>query len=279
MSRAKPVLRAIKLLSLIERNPNGLRVKDMAELRANPRAIYRDLQILETLPVQLYTDRNGRESVWKIDPDYRNRLAIPFTLSELLSLYFAQDSIRPLDGTVLYDSLLSLFDKVRAHLPKPLFRQMVDLRGSFLSGIPAQKDYGVYREFIKVIQDAIESRKTLQLLYHPLNQTPGERKVNPYAVHLHNGTLYVIGYCHTRKDVRSFVVDRMQRIKMTEDFFPAPLGFFLKSYLRHSFGMYREEMVRVEVRFHKSLTRYLLERRWHPSQKKKVQRRLAGACL
>jgi predicted DNA-binding transcriptional regulator YafY len=190
MSRATPVLRAIKLLSLIERNPNGLRVKDMAEqLRSNPRAIYRDLQILETLPVQLYTDRNGRESLWKIDPDYRNRLAIPFNLSELLSLYFAQDSIRPLDGTVLYDSLVSLFDKVRAHLPKPLFRQMVDLRGSFLSGIPAQKDYGVYREFIKIIQDAIESRKTLQLLYHPLNQTPSERKVNPYAVHLQKGDL------------------------------------------------------------------------------------------
>ena len=270
MSRAKPVLRAIKLLSLIERNPNGLRVKDMADqLRANPRAIYRDLQILETLPVQLYTDRNGKESVWKIDPDYRNRLAIPFTLSELLSLYFAQDSIRPLDGTVLYDSLVSLFDKVSAHLPKPLFRQMVDLRGSFLSGIPGQKDYGTYREFIKVIQEGIEGRKILQLLYRPLNKEPAERKVNPYAVHLHNGTLYLIGYCHTRKDIRSFVVDRMQKIKVTEETFLAPLGFSLENYLRHSFGMFREELVRVKVRFHKSLTHYLLERRWHPSQKNK----------
>jgi predicted DNA-binding transcriptional regulator YafY len=270
MSRTKPVLRSIKVLSLIERNPAGLRVRDIAEqLRAAPRAVYRDLQVLEELHVPLYTDKNGRESVWKIDPDYRNRLAIPFTLSELLSLYFAQDSIRPLDGTVLYDSLVSLFDKVRAHLPKPLFRQMLALRGSFLSGIPAQKDYGVYREFIKIIQDAIESRKTLQLLYHPLNQTPSERKVNPYAVHLQNGTLYVIGHCHMRKDVRSFVVDRMQKIKLTDESFPAPLGFSLESYLRHSFGMFREELVRVKVRFHKSLTRYLLERRWHPSQKNK----------
>ncbi|TLY36133.1 MAG: WYL domain-containing protein [Nitrospirae bacterium] len=33
--------------------------------------------------------------------------------------------------------------------------------------------------------------------------------------------------------------------------------------------MYREEMVRVKVRFHKSLARYLLERHWHPSQKNK----------
>ena len=270
MSRDKPILRAIKLLSLIERNANGLRVADMAEqLGASPRAIYRDLEVLEKLPVQLYTDKNGKESYWKIDPDFRNRLSIPFTLSELLSLYFAQDSIRPLDGTVLYDSLVSLFDKVKAHLPKPLFRQMVDLRGSFLSGIPAQKDYGVYREFIQVIQDAIESRKTLQLLYHPLNQTPGERKVDPYAVHLQNGTLYVIGYCHMRKDVRSFVVDRVQKIKLTDESFPAPLGFSLAGYLRHSFGMFREELVRVRVRFHKSLTRYLLERRWHPSQKNK----------
>ncbi len=173
MSRDKPVLRAIKLLSLIENNSNGLRVQDMAaQLGAPSRAIYRDLEVLEVLRVPLYTDKNGRESFWKIDPDYRNKLAIPFSLSELLSLYFAQDAIRPLDGTVLHDSLLSLFDKVRATLPKPLFRQMLELRGSFLSGIPAQKDYGTYREFIKVIEECIEGRKTLQLLYRPLNRNP-----------------------------------------------------------------------------------------------------------
>lgn len=242
----------------------------MAEqLRAAPRAVYRDLQVLEELRIPIYPDRNGRESFWKIDPDYRNRLSIPFTLTELLSLYFAQDSIRPLDGTVLYDSLDSLFDKIRANVPKPLFKQMVGLRGGFLSGIPAQKDYGTYREFIKIIQDSIQERKTLQLLYHPRDQTPSERKVNPYAVHLHNGTLYLIGYCHIRKDIRSFVVDRMQKVKLTEQSFPAPVGFSLESYMRHSFGLFREELVRVKVRIHKSLTRYLLERRWHPSQKNK----------
>jgi len=242
----------------------------MAEqLRANPRAVYRDLQILEELPVHLYPDKNGKESFWKLDPEYRNRLSIPFSLSELLSLYLAQDSIRPLEGTVLFDPLDSLFDKVRASIPKALFRQMVDLHGSFLSGIPAQKDYRVYREFIKLIQDAVQQRKVLQLLYSPLNKPPAERKVNPYAVHLHNGTLYLIGYCHIRKDIRFFVVDRMQKIKMTEESFTMPPGFSLESYLRHSFGMMREDLARVRVRFHKSLTRYLLERRWHPSQKNK----------
>jgi len=68
----------------------------MAEqLGANARAVYRDLQVLEELHVPLYPDKNGRESFWKVDPDYRNRLSIPFSLSELLSLYLAQDSIRP----------------------------------------------------------------------------------------------------------------------------------------------------------------------------------------
>jgi predicted DNA-binding transcriptional regulator YafY len=146
---------------------------------------------------------------------------------------------------------------------------MVDLRGSFLSGIPAQKDYRVYREFIKMIQEAIQERKTLHLLYHPLNQVPTERRVNPYAVRLHNGTLYLIGHCHMRKDIRFFVVDRMQKIKLTEDSFTMPPGFSLESYLRHSFGMMREDLVRVKVRFHKSMSRYLLERRWHPTQKNK----------
>jgi predicted DNA-binding transcriptional regulator YafY len=277
MSRDKPVLRAIKLLSLIEKNANGLRVANMAEqLGAHLRAVYRDLDVLEQLEVPLHTDKNGRESFWKIDPDYRSRLSIPFTLSELLSIYFAQDSIRPLDGTVLHDSLQSLFQKMWPILPKPLFRQMVDLRGSFLSGIPAQKDYRTYREFIKVIQEAIEERKVLQLLYHPRDQSPAERRVDPYAVHLHNGSLYVIGHCHLRKDIRTFVVDRMQKIKLTEDSFTMPPGFSLESYLRHSFGMFREDLVRVKARFHKSLTRYLLERRWHPSQKNK---KLKDGCL
>jgi len=263
-------MRAIKLLSLIEKNSHGLRVRDMADqLRETPRAIYRDLRILEELPVQLYTDKSGRESFWKIDPDYRNKLSVPFTLSEVLSLYLAQESIRPLEGTVLYDSLESLFDKLQASLPKAIFRQMVDRRGSFLSGIPAQKDYRTYRDFIKVIEEGIERRKTLQIRYRPLNQKPGERRLDPYAVHLHNGTLYLIGHCHMREDIRSFIVDRMQKIKLTEDSFTLPPGFSLAIYLRHSFGMFREDLVRVRARFHKSLTRYLLERRWHLSQKHK----------
>ncbi len=270
MSRDKPVLRAIKLLTLIERHPNGLRVTDMAQqLDAAPRAIYRDLEVLQKLPVPLYSDKNGKESYWKIDPDYRTKLSVPFTLSEVLSLYLAQDSIRSLDGTVFDDSLQSLFEKVWALLPKPLFKQMVGLRSSFVSGIPAQKNYGDFREFIKVIQEAIEGRKVLQLVYHPRDQLPAERKVNPYAVHLRNGSLYVIGHCHLRNDIRTFVVDRMQKIKLTEDSFTVPPGFSLQGYLRHSFGMFTEELVRVRVHFHKSLTRYLLERRWHPSQKNK----------
>ncbi len=42
MSRDKPVLRALRLLSLIEKNGSGLRVTDMAEqLGANARAVGR----------------------------------------------------------------------------------------------------------------------------------------------------------------------------------------------------------------------------------------------
>lgn len=270
MSRDKPVLRAIKLLSLIERHPNGLRVADMAEqLDAPLRAIYRDLDILQKLPVPLYTDRNGKESFWKVDPDFRNRLMVPFTLSELLAVYLAQDVLSPLDGTVLHDSLQSLFDKVRANIPKPMFRQMLGLRRAFLSGIPAQKEYRTYREFIQIIQDAIRERKTLCLQYEPRDQKPAERSVDPYAVHLRNGNFYMIGYCHMRKGIRTFLVDRMRRIKLTEETFAPPVDFSLSQYLRHSFGMFTEELVRVKVRFRKSLTRVILERRWHPSQKNK----------
>ncbi|HXG53720.1 MAG TPA: WYL domain-containing transcriptional regulator [candidate division Zixibacteria bacterium] len=270
MGRDRPVLRAIKLLSLIENNKGGLRVADMArQLDAHPRAIYRDLQVLERLPVPIYQDRSGREVYWKLDPDFRKTLSIPVTLSELLAVYLAQDALRPLEGTVLYESLQSLFDKVRAGIPRSLFRELVDLRGAFVSDLPAQKEYRTHREFVEIVNEAIRERRTLRLVYHPRDQEPGERRIDPYAVHLRNGTLYVIGYCHVRKDVRTFVVDRMRKITMTGERFPAPVGFSLANYLRHSFGIFREDIVRVKVRFHKSLSRYLQERRWHPSQRNK----------
>jgi predicted DNA-binding transcriptional regulator YafY len=79
----------------------------------------------------------------------------------------------------------------------------------------------------------------------------------------------MVGYCHMRKSIRTFLVDRTRKIKLTEETFAPPVGFSLEDYLRHSFGMFTEELVRLKVRFHKSLTRYLLERRWHPSQKNK----------
>jgi len=131
------------------------------------------------------------------------------------------------------------------------------------------RDKPVLRALKLLIQDAIQERKTLRLQYEARDQKPAKRNVDPYAIHLRNGNLYVIGYCHLRKDIRTFVVDRMQKIRLTEETFALPVRFSLESYLRHSFGRFTEELVRVKVRFHKSITHYLLERRWHASQKNK----------
>jgi predicted DNA-binding transcriptional regulator YafY len=164
----------------------------MAEqLGAPPRAVYRDLDVLQQLEVPLYTDKTAGRA-WKLDPDYRNRLSIAFTLSEVLSVYFAQipsGRWREPSSTILCSRSLKTSGRF---LPKPLFRQMANLRGSFLSGIPAQKDYGTYREFIKLIQEAHRRTKGWQVLYQPRDQSPAERRMS-LRVHLHNGSLYVIG--------------------------------------------------------------------------------------
>jgi hypothetical protein len=45
------------------------------QLGAPLRAVYRDLDILQQLEVPLFSDKDGRESYWKVDPDYRNTLS------------------------------------------------------------------------------------------------------------------------------------------------------------------------------------------------------------
>ncbi len=67
---------------------------------------------------------------------------------------------------------------------------------------------------------------------------PADHRVNPYAEHFHNGSLYLIGHCHMRKDIRTVVVDQIQKIKLSAEFFAMVPGFSLERYLRHSSRMF-----------------------------------------
>jgi predicted DNA-binding transcriptional regulator YafY len=90
---------------------------------------------------------------------------------------------------------------------------------------------------LKELEQAVADGYSVNILYHKSGEKPlSERLVDPYRMIYWNQKWYVIGYCHLRNDIRSFRVDRMESLMLTENTFNRPENFsardfFVKSLL------------------------------------------------
>lgn len=87
------------------------------EIDCHPRTVYRDLDALQAAGFPIYTEKVEGKSLWSLLDTVKHEIPIPFNLAELMALYFSSDMLRIFKGTVFYDSLESLFQKVRTNLP------------------------------------------------------------------------------------------------------------------------------------------------------------------
>jgi predicted DNA-binding transcriptional regulator YafY len=100
------------------------------------------------------------------------------------------------------------------------------------------------------------------------------RKVDPYIIWFYDGTIYVIGHCHLRREMRTFVLERINMLQVLDDCFKIPEQFSFDDYVRHSFKVMQDELHAVTVRISPSWSRYIGEKIWHQSQR--IQKLIDG---
>ncbi|MCR8848333.1 YafY family transcriptional regulator [Rossellomorea sp. SC111] len=89
--------------------------------------------------------------------------------------------------------------------------------------------------FLKELEQAVADRYSVNILYHKSGEEPlSERLVDPYRMIYWNNKWYVIGFCHLRNDIRSFRVDRMERLMVTETQFNGPENFSARDFFVNS---------------------------------------------
>ncbi len=83
-----------------------------------------------------------------------------------------------------------------------------------------------------LLKDAARSHTRCRILYlKPDDPKPEERDVDPYSIVYGSGKWYVIGYCHLRKAIRAFRVDRLLRASVLEFDFAVPEDFDPAAYV------------------------------------------------
>lgn len=187
-----------------------------------------------------------------------------------MSLWVYRDLIKAFQGTAFFDSLESLFKKVQVTLPPTTLAYLDRIKSTFSVDIKPYKEYGPYREIINQANQAALDCKSIEIAYTPL-RTDKEtiRKVDPYKIWFHDGSIYLIGHCHLRGEVRMFVVDRMKLVRLTEDHFEIPKNFDFEKYMRHRFKVMQGELYEVKILISPEWSRWVGEKIWHSSQRVK----------
>jgi predicted DNA-binding transcriptional regulator YafY len=269
--RGDQLARQWRILRHIEASRCGLSVIDLVEMEnVTRRTIYRDLQALQEAGFPLFSESVEGGSRWAFIDTYRFQVPEPFTLTELMALHLYSDFTKAFKGTFFYDSLESLFKKVRATLTPATVAFLEKAQASFAIGIKPYKDYGAYREIMNQLGQVIPNRHRVEFAYHALKaQKQTLRKVDPYRLWFFDGSIYLIGYCHLRKEVRTFVLDRINMLQVTGETFSMPQDFDLDAYTCNSFKVMKGELTKVVIRISPAWARWAGEKIWHDSQQAK----------
>jgi predicted DNA-binding transcriptional regulator YafY len=280
--RGDQLARQWRILRTIESSNQGVTVSRLAEAEGcHPRTIWRDLAAIQHAGFPLYSEKDGHQSRWAFVEGYRFHLPVPFTVTELMSLYFYRDILRIFKDTVFYEALDELFRKVKATLPPDSLTYLRRIEQTFHIGFKPFKDYSSFREIIQQINKAVLNGRVIEMRYYSLSsKRETTRKVDPFKMWFFNGTLYLIGWCHVHDEIRMFILDRVKLVHVTNERFIPPDDFDLDEYMRDAFSVIRTDPEKVVIRFDPSLERYLKENIWHPSQTfKKEKTGLSGRSL
>jgi predicted DNA-binding transcriptional regulator YafY len=183
---------------------------------------------------------------------YRNILALGFSPSEIIALRLTRQLLAPLEGTGLQESLQSALAKAEAGAPNLAEQTPRQLPAVFAFNVGSHKSYKAHQDTVATLIKATVKLHTVQMRYfsaarHHLTR----REVSPYRLWYTNGALYLIGYCHLRKDVRMFAVERIKSVTLTDHPFQIPLEFDIEDYVKDAIGIMRGQPIRVELRFNK----------------------------
>ncbi|MBR9980930.1 MAG: transcriptional regulator [Desulfatitalea sp.] len=268
MARGEQLSRQWRIIHALIASTQGKSATELAyTLACHSRTVYRDLEALQMAGFPLFTEQVDGKTHWSLLDAPKHQMPLPLDLTELMALYFSRNMLKMLDGTALFESLSSLFEKVKSTLPPAYIDYLETLSRSLAVGPRAHKPYRRFKETLDRVNTAVQEQRHVQMDYWSMHrQAMTHRRVAPYKLWFYDETFYMIGHCDQREDVRLFAVDRIDRLEVLESRFETPRDFDAQAFMRGSFGVFQGDPVRVSIHFTRAVAGYIREKIWHPTQ-------------
>jgi predicted DNA-binding transcriptional regulator YafY len=229
-----------------------VRAEDLAELfEVSKRTIYRDLMALDesgvpivAIPGQGYSLVEG----YFLPP-------LTFSSDEAIMLLLGADFVAQNFDAQYRSAAQSAGSKIVAVLPDSLRREVEYLEES-IRFISINAPFAP--ETLQMIRRAIIQRRTVRFLYHARDHdrqasATSLRDANPYALLHIGGSWLLIAYCHLRKNIRNFRLDRMEEVVVLDQTFQRPPDFKIER------GSQEDRTIVVKALFDHEIARWVRE--------------------
>lgn len=128
-----------------------------------------------------------------------------------------------------------------------------------------------YLQVIEKITLAWAEKYKVQLWYRSADESHvKEYLFCPYFIEAGGAgqAIYAIGHIEPDKQMRTFKVERIERIELLREIYAVPTDFDADQIFNQAWGIWftEKEPIEVELRFSKQVARRVLETRWHPSE-------------
>ena len=255
------------IIRLIEAR-HGITIEELAEESGvNRRTIHRDLNAIQEAGYPLISDwLNGSKS-YRFLTRFKDVPPINFTLQELMTLSFLRSQFDILAGTPFQHDMEVIFKKINSVLPPRYAAHMERIVRVSLPLLQGKRDYGKVAEPLLRIRDALLYQYRVTLAYVAQGKArPTSYQVDPYTLLFYKGGLYLLGYAHNRKALRTFAVERIRRVDVEKERFEIPAGFNPEEQFQSSFGIVKEATMPLRLRFSAAIAQTVKDRIWHHSQ-------------
>jgi predicted DNA-binding transcriptional regulator YafY len=222
-----PTTRLLTVLELLQsyKEMSGPEIAERLEI--DVRTVRRYITMLQDMGIPVEAER-GPYGAYQLRPGHRLP-PLMFTDAEAVALTLGLLAIREFHFPVDVAAVEGALAKTERVLPENLLGQARGLQETISFNV-VPPPIVLQNGFILTLSNAVQQHQRVHLSYRAWNGEESERDFDPYGIVFNEGYWYTAGFCHLRRDLRTFRIDRIGTLEPREHSFERPLDFDV---LRH----------------------------------------------
>jgi len=226
-----PIMRALTVLEVLQARDHVTGAELAQRLEVDLRTVQRYILRLKDLNIPVESSR-GVGGAYRLRPGYRLPPLL-LTNEEAFALSLGLHSLRQVGLSAFAPATEGALAKLGRVLPEAL-RESIRTVEDVVAIEPGPWVVTTSVEDLIRAASAIRTGRRIRFDYRSHDGAATRRQIEPYAVMHTDGRWYLIGYCLTRRAMRTFRLDRVSNLESGAGSFRRPAEFDARKYLNSS---------------------------------------------